>query len=1295
VIDSSEQRSSNSFGRVALLGGAAAVFIGILGLLGWMLRLPVLTSLNPSYIPIASSTCLGFLIQGAILILQVHSPRRARQWPLVLLVAVTSIFGMLTALGYFTESELNLERSIFSSVGRLGAFPTNRMSPLTGLFFGLSGTALLLLQRSESKALAWQCAGGLASLVALAGLVGSISYVYGTPLLYRSTVIPMALTTSLAFLLLGSGLVAAAGPAGFLLRPLTGASVRAKLLRTFIPLGFMAVIGSGILLSAVTWLHSALVLASSAVFFAVVTVVVVVRAARMVGDAIEHAEEERNRSIKALRESERRFKTIFDNVRDGILLANNETQKFHMGNPAICEMLGYAWDELRELTVEDLHPEQDLPYVKDQFERQVKGEIELARDIPTRRKDGSVFRADINAFPIQMEDRTYLLGVFRDVTASRRAEEAQRVSLRFLEIVHEHQEMAPMLREFVAEIKAYTGCDAVGIRVLDEAGNIPYQAYEGFSQRFFELENPLSLKEHQCMCINVIRGDVDAALPFYTQGGSFCVNATSRFLATVSEEDKGRTRNQCNLEGYETVALVPFRRGEQIFGLIHVADHREDMVPPHVVEVLEKAALQLGTAFLRTRAETKLRESEERFRSVFEDSPVGMGVIALDGRQLRANRAFCEMLGYTEEEFVRMHIDDFTHPEDRELGRQAMARLIAAETDAVHMENRYLRKDGGVVWALVHASVTRDRTGKPMFLSGQVLDITERKESREKIEHLNRVLRAIRDVNQLIVQERDPKRLIQKTCQLLVETRGYLGALIVLTDAAGLPTTYAEAGLGEAFQSLGEDLKQGILPPCCNAAQFHEGTLVITDRSGFCSSCRAAVGYPPCDSMCIRLQHDQTIHGYLAVSVPRGHCEDEEDRSLFAEMAGDVSFALHSIEREAEAERANEERRRAETQLRQAQKMEALGTLAGGIAHDFNNILGIVVGYTEMARWEVGQGSKIDQELEEVLKAAHRAKELVKQILAFSRHSEQERMPVQVGLIVKEALKMLRASLPSTVDISMEVRSDAFVLADPTQIHQVLMNLCTNAAHAMEEKGGVLGVGLADVSLGPEAIPPHSGLQPGAHVRLTVRDTGQGMDPAILERIFDPFFTTKAPGVGTGLGLSVVHGIVKSHGGMIEVASSPGKGTSFHVLLPIMESASALEAGEAMTLPRGQERIVIVDDEPALAMVVRKMLERLGYEVEHRTSSVEAFQDYCRQPMEKPFDLLITDMTMPHLTGLDLVRELHRYHPSLPVVLCTGFSEKIDPEKIESLGIQGFLTKPVVMKELAELVRKVLDARTK
>jgi PAS domain S-box-containing protein len=386
------------------------------------------------------------------------------------------------------------------------------------------------------------------------------------------------------------------------------------------------------------------------------------------------------------------------------------------------------------------------------------------------------------------------------------------------------------------------------------------------------------------------------------------------------------------------------------------------------------------------------------------------------------------------------------------------------------------------------------------------------------------------------------------------------------------------------------------------------------------------------------------------------------------------------------------ERRRLEAQLHQAQKMEAMGTLAGGIAHDFNNILGAILGYTEMALFDTKEKTVIRANLQEVLKATSRAKDLVKQILAFSRQSEQEKRPIQSKLIIKEALKLLRASLPSTIEIKQYITTTGTIQADPTQIHQVLMNLATNAAHAMRQQGGTLEVSLADVDVDSTALTGHPEAKPGRYVRLAVSDTGVGIDPTLLDRIFDPFFTTKRLGEGTGMGLAVVHGIVGSHGGIIDVSSEVGKGTEFRVYFPGIAPVTEPEAAPSKPLPMGRERVLFVDDEPALALVGKQMLERLGYEVVGRTASLEALETFRRQLADAPFDLVVTDMTMPHMTGVELTRELLKLDDQVRIILCTGFSELVTAEKASDMGIRAFIMKPLVLQELAETVRKALDS---
>ena len=378
-------------------------------------------------------------------------------------------------------------------------------------------------------------------------------------------------------------------------------------------------------------------------------------------------------------------------------------------------------------------------------------------------------------------------------------------------------------------------------------------------------------------------------------------------------------------------------------------------------------------------------------------------------------------------------------------------------------------------------------------------------------------------------------------------------------------------------------------------------------------------------------------------------------------------------------------------QLDQAQRMEAIGTLAGGIAHDFNNILTPIIGYSELCLSMVPEEGKLSHNMRQVLVSANRAKDLVKQILTFSRKAKQEKRPVQVSLLVKEALKLLRSSLPSTIEIRQFMDPDAnesTTMADPTQIHQVLMNLCTNAAHAMRDKTGTLTVTLENVEIGQCAEIVSPDLGPGPYLSLSVADTGCGMDAALQRRIFDPYFTTKGPNEGTGLGLAVVYGIVKDLFGAIAVSSQPGKGTTFEVYFPRTETVPAASSILSEILPTGRGRVLVVDDERFIVDMVREMLETLGYETIARYSSVDALEAFKAAP--ENFDLVVTDMTMPHMTGVDLAKEIFMIRPHTPIILCTGFSETVEEHKIKQLGIKELLLKPVSMRDLAGAVKKAV-----
>jgi len=689
----------------------------------------------------------------------------------------------------------------------------------------------------------------------------------------------------------------------------------------------------------------------------------------------------------------------------------------------------------------------------------------------------------------------------------------------------------------------------------------------------------------------------------------------------------------------------------------------------------------------RKREEENLR----RMATVVRDSNDAITIQDFEGRITAWNRGAELMYGYGEEEALLVNIERLTTPGKVAEQKDFIRRLIAGEA-ITSFETQRVTKDGRILDVWMTVTKLMDDAGKPVGLASTERDITARKRAEDRIVHLNRILRAVRDVNQLIVRERDGQHLIENVCTLLVERRGYESAMIVLSEEAGVPRAWAEAGMGDAFQPLAESLRRGVMPPCCRLAQRQEGVSHVTDPAEVCSPCPIWAKADSNDAACIQLRHGETTYGYLAVSVDRMLGTDAEEDSLLCEVAGDVAYALHGIERAEAMTQVEEDRDRVTGELQQSQKLEAVGRLAGGVAHDFNNLLTVILTSCSFIEEELREADPMLEDIRTIREASQSAATLTRQLLAFSRRQVLQPQTLDLNALVGGLEKMLGRLLGEDIVVRFQAASDlGLVRADPGQIEQVIVNLAVNARDAMPE-GGTLTLATEPADVSEEYAREHGGKCAGPYAKLTIADTGCGMDPDTLARAFEPFFTTKEAGKGTGLGLSTVYGIVQQSGGLIAVFSEVGRETTFSVYLPLAAPDVQLHrpaVASERPVARG-ETILLVEDSGQLRVLAARSLRKLGYRV-FEASGLEEARRIAET--ERGIHLLLTDVVMPGGSGRAVADAALASHPGLKVLYMTGFTDDaIVQHHVLDQGV-ALLQKPFTPDSLGAKVREVLDAR--
>ena len=864
------------------------------------------------------------------------------------------------------------------------------------------------------------------------------------------------------------------------------------------------------------------------------------------------------------------------------------------------------------------------------------------------------------------------------------------------------------------------------------------------------LENDrILLRECHRRCSCILRacpyGLINTASPLVIEG----CHVASIFTGQLLTEPIGDTTRARFVQQAERLGLEP---GPYLEALAEVPVVSEQRLWDHL-EFLVRLVVSMAESGLAnlnlTRKRQALAESEERYRALFHNNHTVMAIIDPETtRIVDVNGKACEYYGYTREELLGMTVSEINLLPSDQVVRlvrrvrthspgpvQIRHRLASGEIRDVEIYSGPIRLHGrDLLYSIIHDITRRKRLDRALRRSRDQWEKTF--DAIDDIVTLQdpdmRIVRANRAASRSFGVE--PPELIGKHCYEFfrgshapcrgcpvsgtLDDRQKHTALISHEQNGRIYTVscsplFDERGTLEYLVHTATDitetvqLKEDRMRMAAAIEQASE-SVIITGVDGTIQyvnpaferlsgySREEAVGQNPRilksghhNSAFYRKMWDTITQGY----VWRGHIVNrKKDGTLFEEDASisPVRDSTGRITNYVAVKRDVTREVSLERQLHQAMKMEAIGTLAGGIAHDFNNILSAILGYGQMARQQLPPDHPVRDDLERILVAGQRAADLVRQILTFSRQDKEQMKPVKIQFIIKEVIKLLRASLPSTITIRQDVDINCGpVLADPAKIHQVLMNLCTNAKYAMDGQDGTLTITLRPVEIGVDRHQDCPQLEPGSYVDLTVADTGCGMDRSIREKIFDPFFTTRERGQGTGLGLAVVHGIVKKCGGEITVASEVGQGTVFHIYLPVIHEPRREMQDNAPDIPGGMERILVVDDDREIADLERRMLTGLGYRPTLFTDSAKALAAWKDDP--DAFDLVLTDMTMPGISGAELARQILELRPQTPIVLCTGFSEVMDQARAASLGIRGYIMKPVLLRELAAKIREALD----
>ena len=1243
-MESSNGKENRAFIGIARACAVLAAGFGFCALLGWIADIPLLATLGPGVRPMAPSSALLFMLYGILFFMHAPIPEsydeRRRGFALGSFCAILSLtLLVLSALGIESEAE-HLGIRI---TGMLEGAPIGHMSPLSASCFVLAGASFLFMlssfpdhHRRATAALFFGC------IILAAGIILTTAYLLTTPLLYGSGVIPPSLSTSLAFMMLGTAFLLYSAR---LARPRDWLSNPADMKATYV-------------LILIFIFSSAAIIAAGYFSF-------------------------RNYQKDFRAQVERQLSAIADLKVSELV----QWRKERLGDASVFYNNGNFSDLVRR-------------FLEDPQDREMRDRI---------------FTWLHKVYAAYQYDRVFLLdahGVERasapDVSSPADShltlDTAAVLRSGWINFLDFHREAPDRPIHLLILIPVFDEKDGgralgiLGLRINPETYLYPLIKRWPASSR--TAETLLVRRDgNDVLYLNELRFKENAALSLREPLDNQRLPAAKAVLGQEGVVDGIDYRGMPVVAALRAIPDSPWYMVARIDAAEVYAPLQERLWTTMglIGAMLLGAGAILGflwrnqrAGFYRERymAAEELRESRESFQRLVENAPDGI-FVHTDGRLAYVNEAAVRLLGGERpEDVIGDEVLDHFHPDCQAMVRERLGLLYAEKQPASRVEEVMAGLDGRFIDVEV-SSVPFRFDGKDGALAF-VRDVTARKKAQNRITHLNQVLRAIRSVNQLIVREKDREQLIRKGCRLLVEHRSYTGAMIVLTDENDRPAAYAEAGMGETFAPLAEMLDRRELPPCCRLAGQTGDVVLVSEREIVCSSC--VIGQQSVDSstLCVRLAHGGVTFGYLVVTLAHSDGVVREEQDLFAEMAADLSYALHTIMNQKAREKAEQARQALEGQLLQAQKMEAVGRLAGGVAHDFNNMLQTILGYSELMLDGLDPRHPFHENLEEVQKAAQRSADLTRQLLAFSRKQTIAPKVLDLNDTITAMLKMLGRLIGEDIDLFWKPAHNLWpVKMDPAQIDQILANLVVNARDAIS------GIGKVTIETGKAVFDEaycanHVGFISGRYVMLAVSDDGSGMDRTTLSHIFEPFFTTKPQGQGTGLGLATVYGIVKQNKGFINVYSEPEKGTTFKIYLSAYEAEATAELKREIRGKRtGTETVLLVEDEDALLQLGKMLLEHLGYTVMAADAPGKALQ--LAEEYDGVIHLLMTDVVMPEMSGRELWRHLSALRPSLKCLFMSGYTANvITHHGVLDKGVH-FLQKPFSREDLAAKLREALE----